>query len=895
MPSWTVATCTFPVPTTGVHGELTVDGGPLPSNASGDVRLAYTFTVDYRSFYGTNGTVLDVGCREIRGNATTAPNGSFSFVPVAPQGNCTPVDGQSICTVYSEPYAPVNVTLAAGIPDGYVLSTAGWDGSIAVALVYELASVTIAPGGPTVTTSVGAPTAFVASTWAANGSRSPLNATFAWSLSGTGWSFDGPPSGASVALTAVDGASVAIVTVHANATAQGGTPEAVVATVDVVAVATQIETGETNRTALDVGGSIQVRLTSFGAAGFRYSAFVEPGLGLAAVAAPCATGSPNDGTVEVTCAANVTYPSAGTSQPTANVTNGYSTASWKFPEVVVSPSPELEVDPAAPVGYVLDPVDVALTAADGSGATPYARACLDSGVGVLCDAAPGPTWTFAPIYPIAGNYSADAWAVDADGTNASMAFTVDVVPSLVVGPIVVSGPNASVSSPTELRSTVAGGVTPLRYWWNASGVAGPLLDGDLAADGPLNVTVVPTVPGPLVVTLTVIDRLGTVVASTLLLEVGPAAAELVAAITVPPAGPITVGEPVPLAWGAFDLAGVPNPSFAAPVELDLATGEGSPGAWVNASGVGALARLGGGAFGVPASAWVEGVLSVTVTFGTAATVAIQLSGAGLPGPVAPVSLQVGPDRAHLRLSAPSVARAGGRANSTLWHVEDRFGNPVPGALLTVGLSFGGVRDDAIVSTVTLPGGGSGVWVNYSAPTAGVGEVTVVDGAGEVVLGPLAVPAAPAPAGLSPAIDALAAAAPVGAVGLATLAVARRRRRARASSAGEDELRSLAEGRARTVELIGRAGTVDLAGLEASWEPPPAPPALADWLASLVADGTIRATVAAGDRPVFCLAEDRPGAGDVPRVTVDREALDRSLRHRDDELRADGEGEGDRST
>jgi len=244
-----------------------------------------------------------------------------------------------------------------------------------------------------------------------------------------------------------------------------------------------------------------------------------------------------------------------------------------------------------------------------------------------------------------------------------------------------------------------------------------------------------------------------------------------------------------------------------------------------------------------------------------------------------MNLSVGPDRDHLRLYAPGIANAGARSNATLWRAEDRFGNPVAGALVTIDLAFGGQRTDVVVAAIPLPGGGSGVWVNYSAPTTGPGTVTVLDAAGAVVLGPIAVPAAPRATPPDPTVEAVAAAVPIGTVGAATFAVVRRRRRAREVPTEEEELRHLAEGRARTVELISRAGAIDLAGLEAAWGSP-APPALADWLASLVADGTVRATVGPDGHPRFCLAH---GPADGPRVTFDAELLDRSLRRRDEEL------------
>ena len=881
------ASCVVPLLGSGVHGQITVDGGPLAGEPMAGWVLNYTFTVAFRQIYASNGTLVDNGCLTDGGNTTVAPNGSFSFTPVSPQGYCTGTVADQVCTEYSVPFAPVNVTLEGGAPLGYAVSVAGWYASIAVALVYELAAVTITPGGPTVTTSVGAPTEFAAAASTADGSPTPLPTTFLWSLVGTG-SFDGPATGPSVAVSAVSATSVATLTVRANASVPGGRLAPVNASVEAIAIPTEIETGQTNRTSLDAGGSLEVRLSAYGAAGYPYSAFVDPGLGLPGVRAPCTVGPPTGGTVAVSCEANVSYPSAGTAQPTANVSNGYSAADWRFPNVVVSPPPELEVSPTAPVGYALAPVAITLTAANGSGVAPYASACLDAGSGEpLCSTTPGPAWTFEPTFPNAGAYTLRAWAVDADGTNVSTSVPVTIVPPLAVGPVGPAGANATVGAPLELDAGVTGGAAPLRYWWNSSAGASPLLAGELASGGTLNLTFVPTVPGPLLVSLTVVDRLGSVVDRDLLVPVGPAAAEKVAATSAPSAGAVTVGAPVSLSWAAFDVSGTIDTTFEAAAELTVREGSVAPEAWVNASGVGSLPPLGDGTYGVPPSAWIDGGLSLTVTLGTAGEASVTLSGSGMPGSVAPTNLTVGADRSHLRLYDPSVARAGGRSNATFWRVEDRFGNPVPGAVLAIEVAFGGTQETVAVAAVPAPGGGSGVWVNYSAPTAGAGEVSVVDAAGAVVLGPLAVPAA-VPSSPSPAeVDALATAVPLGAAGVATFAVARRRRRAHRSVPAEEELRELAEGRARTVELLERSGPTDLAGLESAWQPPPVPPALADWIASLVADGTVHATVGDDGQPRFCLADGRATA---PQVTVDVQMLDRSLRQRDEELSSE-EGDG----
>ena len=134
----------------------------------------------------------------------------------------------------------------------------------------------------------------------------------------------------------------------------------------------------------------------------------------------------------------------------------------------------------------------------------------------------------------------------------------------------------------------------------------------------------------------------------------------------------------------------------------------------------------------------------------------------------------------------------------------------------------------------------------------------------------------------------AAAVPIGAVGAVWSGLVRRRARARPTPAtDEEELRRLAEGRGELVGLLARLGSADLRTLEAAWQPPPAPPALADWLASLIADGTVDAAVGSDGGARFRLAEGRPNP--TTRVTVDAAVLERAIDRRDAELRGDSPG------
>jgi hypothetical protein len=870
--------CNLSSPSPSVRGIVSADGGPLATAGELQATLRYAYVVGFESVGESSNAEVASGCEVVRTNVTTAENGSFSFRPGVPPSACGPgPENSDVCTNYSGPFGPLHLVAVSPQPAGYAVWVGGTSADALIRLVYELATVSIDPSGSELSGPPGAPIDLVATAWAANGTLSTLGPTFAWQLNGTGWSFDGPTNRSAASLTASPGAGPALVTVTAAASVDGTALAPVRANVTVVAVPTEAEVGGTNRSEVDVGLPVSFSLSAVGAAGYAYRATLDPGLGAPPVPLACTPGPAANGSQTIACVGSASYAETGTAAPVATVTNTFSSASWAYGPVIVNPPPELDLSPTAPIGYAGASIALTATVTNRSGTAPYAGACLVSPpVVTLCSGSPGPSWAFAPTYAEPGSYPATVSAIDADGSNASASVTVVVVPPLGLGPVVPSEQNVSVGSALTLRANLSGGVLPVRFWWNASTASGPVLEGTAAADGPLSLVLAPNSTGRWVVTLTVVDRLGSFESSELVVTVGPQDAERVVPVVGPPGAATTAGATVAVVWAAFAVSGGVDPSFATAATIGLQGPSGTPVADVSAPGVGLLTRLGNGTYGVPSAAWLGGYLRVNLTVLTAGPLSVSLAGAGVPGGVAPVNLSVAPDRTQLRLFAPSVARAGPRDNATLWRATDRFGNAVPGAAVTIELAFGAERDDVVVTALALPDDASGAWINYSAPGPGAGTVTVVDEAGDVLLGPLAVPAVPAPPGLGPAVTTLAAIGPAGAAGSVAFAVVRRRRRRRASPGGDAELQALAEGRARTVELIEAAGATDLAGLEAAWGGA-APPALADWVASLVADGTVRGTVGPDGRPRFCLA-DRPHA--APRVTVDTEALDRSLRRRD---------------
>ncbi len=872
--------CAYPLMDTNLSGSLVVDGGPLGPSAAGNVTVTIGYSAPYRVYNLANGTLGGFGCTSETTTATTAANGSFHATLSVPPQHCTMTSGGWVCDVYTTPTGPVIAASADPTPSGYALSQrSGPIGpKLSLSFVWELASVTIAPGGATIGLSSDAPSPFVATGWMANGTPSPLATVFAWTLAGSGWSFDGGSEGAAVRVVGATGAALGNLSVRASAEVGTTALDPPPVAVNLLSVATTIAKATVDASVVDAGGTVTVSLTGSGAAGYSYGAWVDPGLGLAPVPAMCSEGAPSQGVLPLSCATTLSYPAAGLAMPSVNLTNGFSTATEALPPVTVVPSAELVLRPTAPVGYVAARLPLDLEAVNGTGVTPYLEACVASGDGTIaCDTGPGPSWSFDSVYPAAGSYNATAWTIDGGGTNRSLTFPVMIVPPLAVGAIALNAPNMTAGVPVVLSTQVAGGDLPARFWWNLSGVAVPAASGLLTADGTVSTGFLPGGPGVVGATLVVADALGSVVRVQARFAVAAAPATRVVPTSVPPPPSVVDGSVVRLGWVALDRAGEPVPSFAPALELVLGSAVGVPRAWVNASAVGPLEPLGEGAYAVPSSAWFGGELDLTVVPASAGTLSVALVGSAVPGADPRVNLTVVPDTRQVRLLAPLVRADQPRSNATFWRVEDRFGNAVPGAVLSVVYDFGGKSTVREVTAVATAGGESGVWINYTAPIAGGGTVTVVDAAGVTVLGPLSVPAAPPTVPL-PAVVLTAAGLPLVAVGL--FAVVRRRRRVEpeARRSGEEELLRLAEGRERLLGILRRIGPADLAAIEAAWQPPPAPPELADWLASLVADGTLGATWGPDRTPRFRVSRTAP----PPPIELDAALLAEALRRRDDE-------------
>jgi hypothetical protein len=859
---------------TAYSGNVTVVGGPLPASFASGVNLSYNYSVTVEISNRSSGALLSTSCDADQGTASSDANGSFEFDLALPATHCYGDE----CTHDLGPYGPVGLGLAGPTPAGYELLTTSSGSSLSLRIVAELGELALDPDASARTLSTNAPGTFLAEAMNAAGAPSPLAPKFRWNLTGTGWSFEGSGRGANVTVEALAGAGLAELSVSASAEVGPNHFSVGPLEVDLEALSTAFAGGDATPTNLDAGGSVSFMVDGSGAPGYTYSANVAPGLGLPPVDWPCTTTAATGGGVSVACAGSVTYPTAGVADPTVELTNAYSTAEGSLPSVTVAPLPAIALTPQSPVGYTGTPVPIRVSAVPGSGTPPYTQACLDTGVGApACSDAPGPNWTFSPVYSTPGQYSGLAWVVDSGGTNRSQEVLITIVAPISLSSMDLPRPIRA-DAPVALSATVVGGDLPVQYWWNVSGDATSVATGHLSADGYLNATWVPSAPGSTVITLTVVDALGTVEQTTALANVGTAVANTLAEVTVPGAGPAVAGSAVPLAWQAEDLQGASVPGFNVSGAITIAGPDGlTPvGVYVNATGAGPLAPSMPGSFTVPSTAWEQGRLSLTFTSNRAGSFELALSGPGLLGRTGPLEATFVADLGHLRFSEPSVAIPGARVNDTLWRVSDEYGNPAPGATVDVDYWSGGTASETVESVVSLGAGATGAWVNFTAPTAAGGSREVTDAAGTVLLGPIAVPPAPLAApGLSTPELTLATAAPLGAVGVGLTVWAQRRRRDESVEGGtmdEDDLRRWVEGRDRVIGLLRESRVLDLAGLEGAWGTVPAPPELADWVASLVADGSLGARTGPDGVARFCLVASADGP---PIVLLDDAALDRA--------------------
>jgi hypothetical protein len=866
----TTGTCTGPTLTGQISGLLSVrsNASSPPSVAGVSLALGYRYQVVVRPL---GGGTSSASCAEAQTAALTDASGAFNATLGLPPSSCD----ISSCTIVTGPFGPFAVLDAAAVPAGYFL-TGTLNGSVARAsFVDALDSIHLTPSYRA-TVSAGAPLAVWAVARAGDGSLSPASVAFGWSLAGGNWTLVTTAPNGSAALRA-DGPGWGRLTVSANGSFNGSAVSAPAVSLSLNAVATALVGGSDSPTSVDVGVPVTVELQGSGAPGYAYTASVDPGLGANATALPCTETPVSSLLVDVSCAGSIVFERGGTTTPVATLTNGYSSATLSLGALSVYAS--LRIAVLAPsASYAGAPFSLAIQVVEGTGTSPYGPACLAfPNTTVRCQTTGVSPWTFPLTFSSPGEETVVASVLDATGTNATAAVSIAVVtaPDLSalssVTSVLPGGTNET------LQCALSGGALPAEAWWNDSIGSGPseaLAATPVRADGAVSLVYASVLAGTHTVQLTVRDALGATVGArfTVYVEPGPTAqvrAEAVGAA-------FTAGMARAITLSALTTDDVVTPAFDGGVDLDLA-GVGGPAPiawWANLSSGETFRPNASGWVGIPGGAWsgTNGVLPLELTCRTAGTFAFLLRttvpvafGAGL-GP----TVTVGPDVAHVRLADPQVVHPGLRSNATLYRIADRWGNPVLTGFVTVETFVGGLAQSA-PSPIEPRGGLAFVWVNYSIPGTEAGTVAVLSADNVSLLPELSVPALGGPSIVSVYPLVLVAGA-----GIAAFAVALRRMRPAGplvAEANDDDLRRMAEGRARLLGRLRAGAPADLDELLADWPPPP--PSRAEvvaWVGALVTEGQVRATVGPDGAPRF-VAANPPGR---PRVELDARALDAAL-------------------
>ena len=871
-PSGAAGSCPGSYSTASMTGRLAYDhpfgATPVVGNRTIVVNYSYqeTFSGPSSPTYRCIATNLSV---------PTATNGTFLVQPPIPAGNCT---GVHHCQVNSGPFGPYRYRVVGGDPAGDLLRV-GYNGStIRLTWTSAFADLRLSPVGP-LTVSTGDVVSLTASPWAGDGQPSPANVSYGWGVTGSGWRTD-DTSGASTAVVAADGAGPGTAALSVNATYNGTVFPTVRRSVLLTAVTTTIANASVAPSAIDAEQSVSVALSGSGAAGYTYTGSVSPGDGSDPVALACASSSSGSPTVAVLCRATLAYPSPGTVQPVVNLTNGHSEARWDLPSVRIAPAMGITLGPDPAAGYPGLDVPFFLSVRDGTGTGPFGPACLAPGDGGSnCTTSFGPDLPIRHAYLSVGTYTASGWVVDGTGANRSATVPVTIADRPHVPATLGGCPTGVVegSRVLSLTSDLSGGLWPAAYWWNDSRPNATLALGFRTADGPLEIPWNVSLVGDHVLTLTVVDALGTRVASTCraVVVTGPAVA--VTPVDATPLPSLPAGRTENVSFRAIDAAGATVPSFAALVEL-RATGPAAPGslALVDAAGPLALSTQGFGE--VPASAWDAGRLNLTFAATRSGLWNLTL----VPGVGWPIHLAVPvvADGAEPRLVDPVVASSSDRGGATQYDVVDPYGNAVLGGYVIVRAAFavGTVDTDAGIQDHR---GIGRVWVNYSALDGGRGVIYVLSASGVQLLAPAIVPAAAVAPDPGNGMLAVAGLLVIGSA--AGVAIVRHRfRRPRPGpepEVEEPELARHAAGRDHLLRRLSEGAGVSLPDLAEGWTgpaPAPTPSEISEWLSTLVADGNAVARSDPLGRPIFLLATP---PDDPPPLYLDESTLERALSSR----------------
>jgi len=853
-----------------LHGMLGDEGTlvPRPTVANATVTISIEVESNQTTKYGTT-----LRCQESNASAVTNASGGFVLNLTLPGLSCGPTG----CLSYTGPFTPTSYRVAGGHAAGYFLSSARNGSSVALDWVAALSSASTSPS-QFGTVSVDAPTILSAFASTGAGTPSTANVSYAWALAGTGWVASGPSYDSTITVNGTSAGPPGTATVWVNGSFNG-TPIALPPVhVYLAAVATAVGSGTIAPNALDVGVPAAVSVNATGAEGYVYTAKLTPGLGGRALSTTCQSGGASGGTVAIACGFTVAYTAPGEALPSVTVTNGYSSATLSFDAVAVANALAVSVGPNPVNAYTGTNVTVSVDVVANTGTGPFGPACLLTGDGrFLCDRSAGPSWTIPVSYTHTGNDSAIVTVADSAGTNRTVPVAVEVANRPTPPTVQLNSNSVRLGVAVTATASLTGGSLPLHFWWNSSVPRGTVATGVAGSDAIPSLTFLPGTAGSELVTLTVIDALGTVVSGAANVTVVPSVVALAA--SVPQAnGTTPAGSPVAIDLRAVDASNQGIPGFAAAVAVHVGANCGE--FWLNLSG--APVAVGANRTAELSSAnWTSGTLGLTIAAATAGVCPVAFEATGVAGPLV-VNLPFSVDTSDLALTAPLYVHPGSTDNATRYRIVDEFGNPDPSGYVVVLTTFGASRtvtDSPIRSGVDGPT----VWVNFSATQSGSGTLTVLSESNRSLLTARIV-GPPPPSGPADLDIAVLAGLVVAAAAVGWLLIDRRRRGAPSADPGpidpDEPLRRLAEGRSHVLSRLSYDSDSDLDGVAAGFPgTPPDAAELAEWIGTLVTEGLVRPSVGPDGRPRFRLAtrEDRRVG---PRVEVDPLALDAALARRD---------------
>lgn len=855
-----------------VSGSLAVEGGPSPAPAV--VNQTVQATYEYEFNYTPSGGSSSFYCLSASSTATTGAGGQFTLTLSIPSSSCVPRS----CSTYTGPYTPTSFGVATGVPAGFFVASSVNSSTVALDFVYALASTSMDPYGRT-TVSLDAPVTLTGSAFAGNGAPSPATLQYAWSLTGSGWSYESGSGTPSFTVVSSSGGSVGTVQLWLNGSYGGVVEHGMMQSATLTPVATQIVAQGVAPTSLDAGAPATFSITGSGAAGYNYSATVFPSLGLPPVSSPCATTSAPGGTISVSCAVAVTYPKPGTADPTASLTNQFSTATTTFAQLTVAPALVVTVAPQPASAYVGYPVT--LTASVVSGGTgPYGPACYWPGDGgpLDCHAGAATYWTFTHTFTYPGLFRGFVSVVDSAGTNRTFPAIVQVWHAPSLAALLTPSTDGQAGKVRVLSTVYTGGALPAVCWWNDTlpGIGSTtLFVGTIEQDGPMNYSFLATSAGRHTVTLTVIDGLGTRDQTYLDLIITPGPARSI--VDVGPPGPwvVAAGAAYHVSWAAVDPSGAIVRGASLNVTLVPMFSYGPGSEWVNSSSNRPVLPDRVGDFHLNSTVWNAGYLNFSLSALTAGSMVFLVAGNyTVPDAVnGRLTLQVVADSAHPKLSSPRTVESSAGSNCTSWTITDLFGNPMRVGSVFVKTVVAGTPSFA-TSPVLWDGRAGHVWVNYSFPVGVGGTVYVLSASGQNLLVPIVIP------GSSP-IQPDQLLAVFGLAGLAAgclgMGVRGRRPAARSvppssdtSASTDEELQRLAEGRAHVLSRADPVIARTLDELAAGWSgSPPDAAEMTEWVSSLVAEGRLRSIVGPDGKPRFLrVAEGARGPPKPPKVELD---------------------------